>query len=321
MSWETLHQLSQRPVASDMILRVRRTATVGRGTRMVKVLSLTGLAEHVSGGLPNGFCYRESDLAHLRTPADLAFAGTHELTAEAAYLLRWRAVDAMDYEIPAGKAFDGLTRMPSRTRSGPHVIGTGFAPAAKHLIPEFVTADLADIPLSAGAALVAYTADGTEVPLFSYLSEQRTWVRMCGPRWRHLLSAADITDQEYFPVPAAPTMHVGVYRGEVYEAVADPPHEYRIASKNRATRWPVERLARRTSYATWRGAKTTVVREDRDWLRLRLCRPDAEQVGATGAHAVDRGRYEQWVPADEIFDRHEVDAVYPDLTPAPRKAV
>jgi hypothetical protein len=318
MSWEVLHRLSQSPSTAEdsVIVRVRRTAGVRRGTRMVRFLGRGGLADHLAGALPNGFCYRESDVAHLRTPGDLAVLGGDGSDAAAVFALRWRAIDPLDYEIPTGPAFAGLVGMPTHARTGPPIIGTGFAPTARNLIPEFVTADLADLPLPAGAALVAYTTDGTEVPLFSYLPEQRAWIRMCGAQWRHLLTGAGVpADQEYFMVTPG-TRLVGTYRGEVYEAVADPPAEFRVAARNRAARFPVDHLARRTLRATWRGAEFTVARVEGDWLRLRLCRPDAEQVTRTGVQCVERGRYEVWTGRANVTEVREVDVTYPDVPAA-----
>ena len=187
LDWATLHRMSQRPVeAGSVVEAVRRAATVRRGTRMVKPLTAAQVVGHLRGWLPSGFCYREYDVAHLRTPADLNVLLGED--ADTAFALRWRAMDAGDYEIPTVDTYPGLVRMPPHERAGPPVIGSGFAPAQRHLVPEFVTADLADLPLPAGASLVAYTSDGTEVTLYSYLPEQRVWTRMCGPQWRHLLA-------------------------------------------------------------------------------------------------------------------------------------
>jgi|SRR5690349_1421565 len=186
---------------------------------------------------------------------------------------------------------------------------SGTAPRSNSiLIPEFVTADLAELPLPAGASLVAYTPDGTEVTLYTYLPEQRAWTRMHGPQWRHLLS--ELTNQELFPVPAALTKYVGRYRGELYEAIADPPVEFRVAVKTRAARYPVEALARRLPYGTWRDVRCTVIRTDGEWLRLRLCRPTGERVATLSAHCVERGLYEVWAPAGEVADAHEADVWY-----------
>jgi hypothetical protein len=250
-------------------------------------------------------------VAHLRTPADVnVLLGADGVVA---FALRWRAMDEGDYGIPSVDTYPGLVRMPPHDRAGPPVIGSGFAPAQHHLVPEFVTADLADLPLPAGASLVAYTADGTEVTLYTYLPEQRVWTRMFGPQWRHLLAGVPggfPADQEHFPVPAAPSRYVGTYRGEWYDAIADPPADSRLAAKIRAARYPVETMARRCPYARWRGTECTVVRREGGWLRVRLCRPDVETVTALAAQCVERGVYETWAPAAEATDVRDVDTLY-----------
>jgi hypothetical protein len=322
LEWSSVHRMSQTPIGGGAphagpIAAIRRSATIKRGTQMIKFLSARQLAGHLRGWLPCGFCYRLYDVAHLRTPADLVtLLGDSEPAPGATFAMRWRAVDPLDYELPfdlPDEGFGGLVTMPPHDRVGPPVVGTAFAPAERHLVPEWVTADLADLPLSAGAKLVAYTDDGTEVTLYTYLPEQRAWSRMYGPQWRHLLARVPWTDgpfpldQDFFPIPAALARYVGRYRDQLYDAIADPPDEFRVAAKTRAARYPVDELARRTPYATWRGARCTVVRAEGDWLRLRPCRPDADLVAKLGAHCVERGVYETWAPAAEIVDGHESD--------------
>jgi hypothetical protein len=248
---------------------------------------------------------------------------------DVAFALRWRAVAASDYAVPLDAALlpdepaemdvTGLVAMPPHDRVGAQVLGTGFAPAHRQLIPEWVTADLADLPLPAGASLVAYTGDGTEVVLYTYLPEQHSWLRMYGPQWRHLLArilAVAQSDQEYFPVPSPPSRLVGMYRGTLHEAIADPPDEFRVAAKSRTARFPVEALARRSRYTVWRGATCTVGRVDGEWRRLRLCRPDADTVHRLGASCMERGIYETWAHSSQPSDEREVDLWY-DLTPPP----
>ena len=99
---------------------------------MVKVLSARQLAGHLHGWLPQGFCYREYDVAHLRTPVDLGVLrsdGDDSGDDQVIFALRWRAIDPLDYEIPFVADFHGLVRMPPRDRIGPPVLGTGFAPS------------------------------------------------------------------------------------------------------------------------------------------------------------------------------------------------
>jgi hypothetical protein len=136
-----------------------------------------------------------------------------------------------------------------------------------------------------------------------------------GPQWRHLtdgLGDAHV-DQEYVPTPKATggtSRLVGQYRGQEYETVADPPDEFRVLAMTRAARYPVDALARRTRYATWRDARCAVVRDEGAWMRVRLCRPDADQVAALGARCVERGVYETWAPAAELVARDTADTGY-----------
>jgi hypothetical protein len=320
LDWPTVHRMSQSPHQTAMIAAIRQTAVIRRGTRMIKFLTARQLGGHLRGWPISGFCYRAYDVAHLRTPAELAIlSGQSDDPGEVVFAIRWRAVDPVDYAIPFNRhdAYAGLVSMPPHDRLGPPVIGTGFTPTAKHLIPEFVTVDLAELPLTASASLVAYTPDGSEVTLYQYLPEQRAWTRMHGPQWRHLLNEVPRSkdgpfpvDQEYFPVPTALSRFVGIYRGELYEAIADPPGEFRVAAKTRAARYAVEALARRTPYAVWRRTQCTVIKAEGDWLRLRICRPDGDVVQALGAQCVERGVYEAWAPAAEVTDGREADTWY-----------
>jgi hypothetical protein len=197
--------------------------------------------------------------------------------------------------------------MPPHDRLGSPVIGTGFAPSGRHIVPECITRDLAELPVPANSSLVAYTGDGTEVTLYTYLPEQRAWSRMHGPQWRHLLPDTVAADQEYFPTTTSLARYVGRYRDSLYEAIVDPPGEFRVAAKTRAARYPLDALARRVPSATWRNAPCTVIREEGEWLRLRLSRPDGDQVARLGAHCVERGLYEAWAPAAEVTDTREDD--------------
>jgi hypothetical protein len=319
--WPQVQRLSQTPASAHdpFLVTVRRSAAIRRGTRMVKVLSARQLAGYLQGWLPNGFCYREYDVAHLRTPADVALLRTDGDAGrdgfDAAYVLRWRAADPADYEIPFADNQPGLVTMPPHDRVGSPVLGTGFSPSGKHLIPEFVTRDLADLPLPAGTSLSAYSPEGIEVMLYSYQPEQRGWLRLVGPQWRHLLAAAPgvSPDQEYVPNREATrsTQLVGTYRGQEYEAIADPPDEFRVLAMTRAARYPVDAVARRGRYATWRGAACLVLREEAGWLRLRLRRPDQETLAALGAQCYERGIYEAWAPVSEVTDDQVIDLPYP----------
>jgi hypothetical protein len=281
---------------------------------MVKVISGRQLLGYLRGWLPGGFCHREYDVAHLRTPAELNVLrgdADGDGSIEVAYALRWRAVGPSDYAIPLLDTFSGLVRMPPHDRVGPPVIGSGFASSGRHLVPEFVTADFAELPLTANASLIAYAPDGTEVTLYGYLPEQRTWARMCGPQWRHLLPEGLPGEQEYFPVLQTLTRFVGRYRAQRYDAIADPPTEFRVAAKIRAARYPVESIARHTVYARWRDTMCTVVREEAGWVRVRLCQPDGDNVMRLGAQCIERGIYEAWAPAADVTDLRPLDITYP----------
>jgi hypothetical protein len=318
--WSDIHALSQTPAYADdpTVAGIRRTAAIRRGTRMIKALSARQLSGYLRGWLPYGFCYREHDVAHLRTPADLALlrtdADASREDSEVVYALRWRAIDPRDYEIPLGASQRGLVRMPAHDRVGPPVLGTGFTPSGRYVIPEFVTADFADLPMPANATLLAYTPDGTEVVLYTYQPEQRGWLRMVGPQWRHLLTRVPELppDQEYVPSDdkSKSTRLVGRYRGQEYEAVADPPGEFRVLAMTRAARYAVEALSRRVPYARWRGVPCTALHQEAGWTRLRLCRPDADSVAALGAQCYERGVYEVWAPTAEITDHSMVDIEY-----------
>ncbi|NES14222.1 MULTISPECIES: hypothetical protein [Micromonospora] len=315
--WAYLHQLSQQPAAAGdpTLAAVRASAVIRPGTRMVKVLSARQLAGYVRGWLPHGFCYREHDVAHLRTPAGMAVLRGDGDGGDVAYALRWRAADPADYDVPVGPAHQGLTVLPPRDRLGPPVLGTGFVPSTAQLIPEFVTRDFADLPLPANATLLAYPAEGVEVVLYTYQAEQRGWLRMVGPQWRHLLAAVPglSPDQEYVPTGEAPrsTQLVGAYGGGEYEAVADLPGGFRVLAMTRAARYPVAAAARRVRFATWRGVPCLVLREESGWLRLRLRRPDPDAVLGTGAQCHERGVYETWAPGAEVTDDQMVDLPYP----------
>jgi hypothetical protein len=319
-TWADVHRMAQtpRPGEESGVAGIRRTARIRSGTRMMKVLSAAQLAGHLHGWLPYGFCYREYDIAHLRTPDELRLLRTDNPSAgdrsDVIYALRWRAIDPHDYAVPFARTHPGLVAMSPHDRIGSPVLGTGFTPSEKQLIPEFVTTDLADLPLTANASLLAYTADGTEVVLYTYQPEQRGWVRMVGPQWRHLLAGVpDVSpDQEYVQVTrqTSSVRLVGSLRGEEFDAVADPPDDFRVLAMTRAARYPVEGLSRRTQYATWRGVLCTALREEANWLRLRMCRPEQQHVVTVAAQCYERGVYELWAPAAEVTDRQTIDVEY-----------
>jgi len=327
ISYEAIHHLSQGPLRSPdtgQITTIRRTATIRPGTRMIKLLSARQVGAYLHGRRPYGFCYREYDLAGLRTPAELSLLLADAVTPEPApvvFGLRWRAVDPADYHIPFSTevgglpSYGGLTAISPHDRLGPPVLGTGFAPSRDQLVPEFVTADLADLPMPVGTSLVAFSPDGTEVSLYLYIPEQRGWTRMFGPQHKHLLRGLPeiSTEQDFVQgtiEPVGGSFLIGHYQDQTYEAVADPPEGFRVLSRAMAARFRVEAVARRTRYATWRGVPCTVVRVEGEWHRLRLCRPDRDSASRLGMQCLERGVYETWVPGGELGPVRDVDHEY-----------
>jgi hypothetical protein len=316
LSWAAVQRMSQSASHRDDpgLRRIRATAAVIRGTRMTKVLSAAQVAGHLGGWLPYGFCYRSCDIAHLHDPQDVAMLRTDDASdTEVAFGLRWRAVDPLDYEVPAGPAQPGLALLPVHARVGAMVLGTGFSFSNDDLIPEYVTAGFADLPMPANAQLIAYVPGGEEVVLYTYQPEQHGWLRLAGPRWRPLLDQLPgvSPDREYVPCTAPGSSKlVGHINGQEYEAVADPPEEFRVRALTRAARYPVSTLSRRAEQALWRGVQCWVLQRDANWARLRLVRPDGDSLNTTGARCYERGVYEMWAPMGELADHHIADIPY-----------
>lgn len=339
LNWATVHHYSQIPPGrcapgfSAMTGAIRRSARLSTGTAMMKVLSAKQVAGMLLGRSIAGFCHRSYDLAHLRTPADLsALTGTNDPAEEVVFALRWKVVDPADYATPligiAGGEVDGsgaiasgaqvdvsgLAGLPAAERVGPHVLGTGFSPNSRHLVPEWVTADFADLPMPVGTSLTAYTPDGSEVVLYTYQPHEHAWLRMCGPQWRHLLEHVPLAGspgQEYIAVATPPLRLIGRYADRVVPAVADPPHGPRAAAKAAAVRHPVTDLTRRVHFAKWRGVEGTVLGTRGDWAHLRLCRPQVDEVERVAAMCSERGLYEAWAPVSELSDHRDVEITYP----------
>ncbi len=313
ISWDYVQRLSQQhprdAAEAGLIAAVRGSALIKRGTRMVKPLPGQSVAAILRGAGVSGMCYRAADTSHLRTPGDWAVLDG-DATAPMAYVLRWRATDGIDYAQPGR----GLSAIPAHERVGAPVLVSGFAPSTVELIAEFVTADHADIPLPANATRIGYTADGTEAILYTLQPEQRGWLRLAGPQWMPHLSALPGVEahQEYMPLHGDRPYSrlVGTYRGEELPAVADPPDTFRVLAMTRAARYPVETLARRTRYATWRGVVCTGLGAEGEWVRLRLCAPDAASVAMTGAQSRERGVYEVWAPVTEVANVQDIDVPY-----------
>jgi hypothetical protein len=317
LGWAQVQRMSQSAAYRDdvMLRRIRATAAIRRGTRMTKVLSPAQAAGHLGGWLPYGFCYRSCDIAHLHEPRDLSLLMTDGAgeAAEVAYALRWRAVDPIDYEVPAGLAQPGLALLPAHSRVGAMVLGTGFSPSTDDLVPEYVTAGFADLPMPANAQLIAYVSGGEEIILYTYQPEQHGWLRLAGPRWRPLLDNLPgvSPDREYVPCTSPGSSRlVGRIKDKEYEAVADPPDEFRVRALTRAARYPVSTLSRRAEQALWRNTPCWVLQRDDSWARLRLVRPDGDNLASTGARCYERGVYETWAPVGELTDHHIADIPY-----------
>ncbi|GAB2610135.1 hypothetical protein Aab01nite_24300 [Paractinoplanes abujensis] len=316
LGWARVQQMSQSAGSRDepILRQIRATAAVRRGTRMTKVLSPAQVSGHLGGWLPYGFCYRACDVAHLTDPRDLALLGTDGVTdSEVAYALRWRAVDPLDYEVPGGPAQPGLALIQAHQRIGAMILGTGFTPSTDELIPEYITAGFADLPIPANSQIIAHVPGGEEVILYTYQPEQNGWLRLAGPRWRGLLDNLPgvSPDREYVPCTTTGSARlVGQINGKEYEAVADPPEEFRVRALTRAARYPVSTLSRRAEQALWRGIPCWVLQRDEAWARLRLVRPDNDSLAATGARCYERGVYEAWAPVGELLDHHIADIPY-----------
>ena len=316
LGWAEVQRMSQSREHRDhpMLHRIRATAAVRRGTRMTKILSAAQVTAHLDGWQPYGFCYRSCDIAHLNHPEELIqLRADGTAGAEIAYGLWWRAVDATDYAVPAAPEYAGLTTLPNHSRMGSLILGTGFTPSADDLIPEFITAGFADLPMPANAQLVAYPPEGTPILLYVYQAEQHGWLRMVGPRWRHLLANLPgvSPDRDYLPCRHVGSSRlVGRVKQHEYDALADPPEEFRIRALIRAARYPVETLSRRAEQATWRGVPCWVLQRDDRWARVRLVRPDCDAVDTTGARCYERGVYEAWAPCAEMVDQRVFDVPY-----------
>ncbi|MGH3647338.1 MAG: hypothetical protein ACRDTM_09195 [Micromonosporaceae bacterium] len=321
---DTVQQLSQSTPERDseraLLRTIHDSAAIRCGTRMVKPLNSELVAAYLSGrALIRGLCYRQHDVAHLRTPMQLAALGVVEPFADVSYVLRWRAVAPVDYTAAWGDHFPGLLRMPASHRIGPPILGTGFSYSRDQLIPEYVTADLDDLPLPVHTEILAYLPDGTEIVLFRYLAEHM-WARVAPRRLTAILNRIPDVDphQEYHPIRVAHASRlVGTYAGRDVEVDADPPAEFRARASRRGDRHPVDSLVRRAARARVAGHDVVVLAADRGHVRVRACRPGPELVFQHGMRCVERGVYEAWIPAAELIDPYEIEVEY-DL-PAPHE--
>lgn len=314
---DTMQRLSQRaesPGDRALLRAVHASAAIACGTRMLKTVRPEMVAEHLAGrALIRGFCYRHHDVAHLRSPEQLAALGVVEPTSDVCFALRWRAVSAADYAVAWQETQPGLPRMPVSQRIGPPVLGTGFAYSEDQLIPEYITADLADLPYPLHTEITAHLPDGSEVPLFRYLAEDM-WAKVANRRAEHLLARLPGVDaaQQYHPIRVMPTSRLVAHSdGLEVPVVADPPTEFRVRSDNRAERRPVQTLARRAVRgASAAGDQFTVIAAEPGYLRVRACHPSPEVAFRHDLRCVERGVYETWLPASEVVDLRQEDTGY-----------
>lgn len=318
--FQTVHQYSQNPRIEAgeraLVSAVRATAFVDVGTRMIKPLSRHQVARQLTTSpLVSGVVFREFDAAHLRTPSDqVILAGDPDNVGDVAFALRWKAICACDYVTTEAVNFPGLVTMPGRERRGSMVLGTGFVPSGHHLIPEFATANLADLPLTARAEILAYTAEGQEIALFQYQPQTNVWDRVAGARHRSLITRIPGTESGRALFRVDPAVHAGLtgeHEGERVRVTADPGHGFSAYVRGAASRIPVKRPQRFYTEARWRDTEVLVLGRSEDWVRLRLCRPDVESAMTTGASCVERGVYECWAPRAELADPRTVIVDYP----------
>jgi hypothetical protein len=316
----TVHRYSQNPrigpAERALVSAVRATAFVTAGTRMVKPLSRHQVSKQLTGApLVSGVCFREFDVAHLRAPEDrIVLSGDPDDVRDTTFTLRWKAIAACDYTSTEAANFPGLVGIPGRERRGSMILGTGFLPSGTHLIPEFSTADLADLPLTARAEILAYTADGAEVALFQYQPQTNVWNRMAGARHRDLVNRIPGLETGRALFRVDPSVHAGLmgdHEGRRVPVTADPGHGFNTYARGAVSRSPVTRPQRFHTRARWRDVDVLALGRNEDWVRLRLRQPDIEAIMATDATCVERGVYECWAPRTELEDPHTVTIEYP----------
>lgn len=317
----TVHRYSQNPrigpTERALVSAVRATAFITPGIRMVKPLSRHQVARQLtSAPLVGGVCFREFDVAHLRTPESrIVLSGDPDDNRDTAFALRWKAIGASDYISTEAANLPGLVGVPGRERRGSMILGTGFLPSGTHLIPEYATAGLADLPLTARAEILAYTADGAEVALFQYQPQTNVWNRMAGARHRDLVNRIPGLETGRALFRVDPSVHaglVGVHEGERVSVTADPGHGFSVYARGAVSRNPVTRPQRFATQARWRETEVLALGRNEDWIRVRLTQPDIEAIMATDATCVERGVYECWAPRAELEHPHTVITNYPE---------
>ncbi|MEU5870018.1 hypothetical protein AB0A73_00470 [Glycomyces sp. NPDC047369] len=321
----TVHQYSQNPrigpAERALVSATRATAFITPGTRMVKPLSRHQVSRQLtSAPLVSGLCFREFDVAHLRFPGDrIVLSGDPDDVRDIAFGLRWRAIGPDDYTSSELANFPGLVGIPGRERRGSMVLGTGFLPSGTHLIAEYATAGLADLPLTARAEILAYTPDGAEIALFQYQPQTNVWNRVAGARHRDLVNRIPGLETGRTLFRVNPSVHAGLtgeHEGERVPITADPGHGFHAYARGAASRSPVTAPRRFHTRARWRDIEVLALGRNEDWVRLRLSQPDIEAIMAADATCVERGVYECWAPLAELEDPRTVTTDYP-VPPAP----
>lgn len=316
----TVHRYSQNPrigpAERALVSAVRATAFVTAGTRMVKPLSRHQVARQLtSAPVVSGVCFREFDVAHLRTPDDrVVLSGDPDDARDTSFALRWKAICACDYQSTEAANFPGLVSVPGRERRGSMILGTGFLPSGTHLIPEFATAAFADLPLTARAEILAYTPDGGEISLFQYQPQTNVWDRMAGARHRDLVNRIPGLETGRALFRTNPSVHAGLmgdHEGERVPVTADPGHGFSVYARGATSRSPVTRPQRFFTRARWRDIDVLALGRNEDWVRVRLSQPDLESIMATDATCVERGLYECWAPLAELENPRMVVVDYP----------
>ncbi|MFB9660590.1 hypothetical protein ACFQS3_17465 [Glycomyces mayteni] len=321
----TVHQYSQNPrigpAERALVSATRATAFITPGTRMVKPLSRHQVSRQLtSAPLVSGLCFREFDVAHLRFPGDrIVLSGDPDDVRDIAFGLRWRAIGPDDYTSSELVNFPGLVGIPGRERRGSMVLGTGFLPSGTHLIPEYATAGLADLPLSARAEILAYTPDGAEIALFQYQPQTNVWNRVAGARHRDLVNRIPGLETGRTLFRVNPSVHAGLtgeHEGERVPITADPGHGFHAYARGAASRSPITAPRRFHTRARWRDTEVLALGRNEDWVRLRLSQPDIEAIMAADATCVERGVYECWAPLAELEDPRTILTEYP-VPPSP----
>lgn len=153
---------------------------------MQKVVAPSQVAWYLERGYDrvSGFVYRAAEVAHLRTPADLAsglglrYDGSpFPDNADEVYVLRWPAYIPSLYRIPyGGRTEAAMAAMQGWVIERAPFRGNGFAPAdSGDVIAEF---KVDSVRLPHGAQLWRLRADGTSQLLAMLDADGPTWVRV-----------------------------------------------------------------------------------------------------------------------------------------------